>query len=166
MPNLKNGRVYFLVVILLPCVFPWNSEHGATLILPLQSGVLPALDLLHQPLLQPATSRVGHLNGEKLILNFLLVPKWRGYNYDVIGLCWTTFFDMKVNALTVSWTVPVSDILRRWWMSASQIWSSGFSFCLTHANRFDCAASYEWSSSEMIWRRRLDADQWGAFEAR
>lgn len=56
--NLENGRVYFLVVILLPCMFPWDSEQSVAFILPLQSGVLPAMDLLHQPLLQPPTSSV------------------------------------------------------------------------------------------------------------
>lgn len=56
--NLKNGCVYFLVVILFSCVFPWNSEHSAAFILPQESRILRTLDLLHQPLLQSPTSRV------------------------------------------------------------------------------------------------------------
>lgn len=65
MSNLENGRVHLLVVVLFPSMFPGDSEQSAALILPLEPGVLPALDLLHQPLFQSPTSRVGHLDPGK-----------------------------------------------------------------------------------------------------
>lgn len=58
MSDLENGRVHLLVVVLFASVFPWDSEESAALILPLEPCVLRALDLLHQPLFQSATSRV------------------------------------------------------------------------------------------------------------
>ena len=65
MSNLENGRVHLLVVVLLASMFPRDSEQSAGLILPLEPSVLRALDLLHQPLLQPPTSRVWHLDSGK-----------------------------------------------------------------------------------------------------
>lgn len=65
MSNLKNGRVHLLVVVLFAGVFPRDSEQSPRLILPLQPRVLPALDLLHQPLFQSPTSRVRHLSPGK-----------------------------------------------------------------------------------------------------
>lgn len=60
MSNLENGSVHLLVVVLFPSMFPRDSEESAAVILPLEPGVLRALDLLHQPLFQSPTSRVGH----------------------------------------------------------------------------------------------------------
>lgn len=65
MSNLENGSVHLLVVVLFPSVFPRDSEESAAVILPLEPSVLPALDLLHQPLLQSPTSRIGHLDPGK-----------------------------------------------------------------------------------------------------
>lgn len=58
MSNLEDGRVHLLVVVLLPSMFPRDSEQSAALILPLKPSVLRALDLLHQPLFESPTSRV------------------------------------------------------------------------------------------------------------
>ena len=62
MSNLEDGCVHFLVVILFPRMFPWNPEHSVAVVLPLQPTVLTTVDLLHQPLLQPPASSVGHLD--------------------------------------------------------------------------------------------------------
>lgn len=87
MSNLENGRVHFLVVILFPCVFPGDPEHGSAVVHPQESGVLRALDLLHQPLLQPATSRVRHLglanlNGAHVILTKKYSQVYTCVKYD------------------------------------------------------------------------------------
>lgn len=54
--NLEECSIFLSVIVLFSSMFPWNPEDAFICIFPNQAGILPAVDLVDQPLPQFAVA--------------------------------------------------------------------------------------------------------------